>query len=189
MLLAGKICVHVLLVLLHMKLSEHNAFAAASSTAQHGSEKEEKSEHVNTSVLDDLHQKQASFLLKTCWLPQYSALLHQMLNRRVAPGECPVSKAGPPGTVCASLSSTNYESGKSRGVLACLHSFPNEFHVNFTTCPDPACGTHVCERGCHFLQILPAWFSGTYQARLRCTQHVSSFRLSLSFRFNVLVAS
>lgn len=117
-----------------MTLCNHKALASASAKPLPVSGKDEKEETHSDHDVDELHQKQAEYLLSTCCLPEESPKLQKKLNRTVLPGECLLEKD------CPSFGISEYPCGKSRGDWACDHSFPTEFHVAFNTCPQADCG-------------------------------------------------
>lgn len=133
---AAKVCSHTLLCLIYMKLSNHEAFSPAAALDRNESKESKDAER--SAALDELHRKQAEFLLNNCRLPEESSALRHKLNRMVTPGDCVFGKD------CPSLGRSQYLSGKSRGANSCDHSFPTEFHVSFDCCPNVGCGLPSC---------------------------------------------
>jgi hypothetical protein len=147
--LSGKMCVHTILALLHMKLSGHPQFATAhnrrvpASTAQSADGKDSKDgDEAKALPISDLHRKQARYELEHCRLMENSADVRKILNRRCVPGDCPLRSS------CSSIGKTTDKHGLSRGSRACEHSFPSELHVGLQRCPDRACGASRLQLFC-----------------------------------------
>lgn len=156
--ISGKLCVHNLLALLHMKISEHPLFGVASAAKASKKEKggsvstdgkEPKTDSLAQSTTD-VHRDQAVYELKHRRLKENSLPIRKLLNRRVVPGECVL------GASCPSLGNSKDSRGQFRGEGACDHSFPTHVRVGLKQCLNPACGAFAqfntnctcCFQGC-----------------------------------------